>query len=73
MTGAQKQVLRIVRHFEAVDAETIAEEVGMSVSYVIDLCRSLIEHKFLAGSPTKYRLTQRWSRFDLGYFARKQS
>ncbi|MDA2929118.1 hypothetical protein MYX84_04070 [Acidobacteria bacterium AH-259-O06] len=57
MTGAERQVLGMVRQLKAADAETIAAAMGFSVSYVRDLCRSLIEKKFLTGSPAEYRLT----------------
>ncbi|MDA2925972.1 hypothetical protein MYX78_01870 [Acidobacteria bacterium AH-259-G07] len=62
VTGAEKEVLRIVRQLWAVDAEKIAAARGISVSYVRDLCRSLIEKKFLTGSPAEYRLTSKASK-----------
>ncbi|MDA2929117.1 hypothetical protein MYX84_04065 [Acidobacteria bacterium AH-259-O06] len=61
MTGTERQVLRIMWQLKAADAETIAAAMGFSVSYLRDLCRSLIEKKFLSGSPAQYRLTAKGS------------
>ena len=71
MTGVEKQMLRIARQYETVDAETIAVEIGMSAGYVTELCRSLIEKKFLTGSPAGYSVTRRWRKHDFGYSTRK--
>ena len=57
MSGSERQLLRIMWQLKAADAGMIAGQMGYSVSYVSDLCRSLIEKKFLTGSPAQYRLT----------------
>jgi len=57
VTGAEREVLRIVRQLQARDVDTIAAAMGVSASYVSDLCRSLIQKRMLPGSPADYRLT----------------
>ena len=57
LTDDEKQVLGIVRQLKAVDAETIAATMGISVAYVTELCRSLIEQRFLTGTPAEYCVT----------------
>ena len=68
MTGDEKQALGIVRQLsavpsgsqggssgKAVDAETVAAAMGLSVYYVRDLCRSLVQQQLLTGSSEGYR------------------
>ena len=59
MTGAEKQVLKIVRELELADEETIARRMLVSSNYAKEVCECLIKSGHLLKTSEGYKITSK--------------
>ncbi|MBL7132071.1 MAG: hypothetical protein ISS45_11850 [Candidatus Omnitrophica bacterium] len=57
MTGAEKQILKIVRELELADEEAISRKMGVSSEYVKEICECLMKSGHLSKMPEGYKIT----------------
>lgn len=57
MTGAEAQVLKIIKELKQVDEKTISRKMAVTSGYVIELCEGLISDGYLRKSGKGYSLT----------------
>lgn len=60
--GAEAQVLKIVKQLEPIDGERIAVAMGVSLTYVTNLCNSLLRVGYISLLADEYRMTPEGSR-----------
>ena len=65
MTGAERQVLKIVKQLKNANEETIAVRMGVSIDCVNNLCSSLMQEGFLAQLAGEYKVTSKSSAVHL--------
>lgn len=65
MTGAERQILKIVKQLKNADEEKTAARMGVSTNYVNNLCSSLMQEGFLKQIAGEYRLTSKGSKIVL--------
>ena len=62
MTGAERQVLKIVKQLKNAGEEDIAARMAVSINYVNNLCSSLMQEGFLTQVAGEHRLTSKGSK-----------
>lgn len=59
MTGAEKQILKIVRKRELADEEAIGRKMAVSSKYVKEICEGLTKSGHLLKTPEGYEITSK--------------
>lgn len=65
MQGAERSILRAISRLEEADAEAISYKVALSLSYIEEVCESLVENGYLTQSATgRYQLTAKGEKYN---------